>query len=75
MQQQAQPNISAEFDLQNWGMEQVAYLRRAVVDGMSGYAICSAAGVVIGFSASRNKALGAIVQNELERDGATLSRT
>lgn len=66
MENQTQPNTSSDFDLQNWGLEQVAYLREAVVDGMSGYAICSAAGVVIGFSVNRDKALGAIVQNDLE---------
>ena len=66
MQNQTHQNPAADFDLQNWGLEQVAYLRQAVVDGMSGYAICSAEGVVIGFSVDRDKALGAIVQNDLE---------
>jgi len=66
MEKQTQPNTTCDFDLQNWGLEQVAYLREAVVDGMSGYAICSATGVVIGFSVNRDKALGAIVQNDLE---------
>ena len=54
------------FDLQNWGVDHVAYLRKAVIDGVDGYAICSATGEVIGFSASHDKALGAIVQNDLE---------
>lgn len=66
MQNQPYQTANADFDLQNWGLEQVAYLRHAVVDGMSGYAICSATGVMIGFSVNRDKALGAIVQNELE---------
>ena len=66
MEHQTQPNSANEFDLQNWGLEQVAYLRKSVVDGVEGYAICSATGVVIGFSEDRDKALGAIVQNDLE---------
>lgn len=66
MQNQPHPNPVADFDLQNWGLEEVAYLRPAVIDGMSGYAIYSAAGVAIGFSVSRDKAVGAIVQNDLE---------
>ncbi|MCA8928029.1 MAG: DUF1150 family protein [Alphaproteobacteria bacterium] len=66
MQNAPHATSPSEFDLQNWGLQQVAYLRPAVIDGLSGYAICSAAGVVIGFSESRDKALGAIVQNELE---------
>jgi len=66
MENQPLLNTTADFDLQNWGLEQVAYLREAVIDGVAGYAICSASGEVIGFSANRNKALGAIVQNDLE---------
>lgn len=57
---------SNSFDLQSWGMHHLAYLRKAEVDGMNGYAICSADGQVIGFAVSREKAIGAIMQHELE---------
>lgn len=66
MQDASKLNPLENFDLQNWGTDHVAYLRKAVIDGVDGYAICSATGTVIGFSASRDKALGAIVQNDLE---------
>ena len=39
------------------------------VDGIPGYAICAADGRMIGFSVNRDKAIGAIVQNELEPVG------
>ena len=55
-----------EFDLENWGLQHVASLRRAEVDGVRGFAICSASGQMIGFSVNRNQAIGAIVQNDLE---------
>ena len=66
MEDRQEANTNIEFDLRNWGLQHVAYLRSAVVDGVSGFAICSATGEMIGFSVNRNHAVGAIVQNDLE---------
>jgi hypothetical protein len=55
-----------ESDLAGLGMNRMAYLRPAQVDGIRGYAICAADGTVIGFAPSRDKAIGAIIQNDLE---------
>jgi len=55
-----------EFDLKSWGLNEVAYVRRAMMDGVNGFAICAADGRVIGFSPNKTKAEAAIVQNDLE---------
>ena len=66
MQKKQATNALPNFDLENWGLQQVAYLREATVDGIPGFAIYSATGNMIGFSADGEKALGAIVQNDME---------
>lgn len=55
-----------ERELLFLGMNQVAYLRAAEVDGMHGYAICAADGSVIGFAPSRTQAIAAIMQHDME---------
>ena len=62
--QKLDPNT--EFDLQNWGLQHMAYLRQTHVDGHRGYGIYSATGEMIGFATNRGQALGAIIQNDLE---------
>ena len=57
---------ATDFDLQNWGLQQIAYLRPSVVDGMRGFGIFSATGEMIGFAVSRNQALGAVIQSDME---------
>jgi hypothetical protein len=59
-------STTEDLDLRALGMNQLAYLREAQMDGMNGYAICAADGNVIGFAPSRNQAIAAIMQNEME---------
>ena len=56
----------SEQDLAGLGMNQMTYLRAGEMDGMQGYVICAADGSVIGFAPSRNQAIAAIMQNDLE---------
>ena len=54
-----------QMDLETLGLSEVAYLRSAVVDEKSGFAIYAANGVAIGFAPERNQAIGAIISNEM----------
>ncbi len=58
-------NISAG-DFALWGMEDVAYIRFASVDGKKGWAIFAADGSAIGVAAERELAFAAARQNDLE---------
>jgi hypothetical protein len=53
-------------DFAAMGMQQVAYVRPALVNGISAFAIHAADGSQIGVAPNREVALAAIVQNELE---------
>ena len=53
-------------DFAQWGREDVAYVKRAVVNGQLGWSIHAADGTAIGFAPERDLAMAAIVQNELE---------
>jgi hypothetical protein len=66
MENRQSEQSGSDFDLQNWGLQHIAYLRPSVVDGMRGFGIFSATGEMIGFAVNRGQALGAIIQNELE---------
>jgi hypothetical protein len=66
MENRQNQQSATDFDLQNWGLQQIAYLRPSVVDGMRGFGIFSATGEMIGFAVNRNQALGAMIRNELE---------
>jgi len=54
------------IDLESIGLSDVAYLRNAVVDGVSGFSIHAANGVSIGFAPGVNTALAAIMTNGME---------
>ena len=54
-----------QVDLESLGLSEVAYLKSAVVDDMSGFAIYAANGVAIGFAPERNQAIAAIMSNEM----------
>ena len=60
------PITVSESDLAGIGMNQIAYLRQARIDGIDGYAIYAADGNVIGFAPNWVKAAAAVMQNELE---------
>ncbi len=49
-----------------WGMQDVAYVKRVVVNDEVGWSIHSADGNNIGFAPERSLAMATIVQNELE---------
>ena len=57
--------LSAQ-DLRELGRTMMAYVRPAESDGVSGYAIHSGDGVVIGFAPDRISAIGAILQHGME---------
>jgi hypothetical protein len=67
-------NKSSEFssegevaiDLESLGLSDLAYLRKAVVDGVSGFSIHAANGVAIGFAPGETTALAAIMTNGME---------
>jgi hypothetical protein len=61
-----QTAIAEPIDLKTLGLEDLAYIRPAEMDGVAGFSIHAADGRVIGFAADAPKALGAIKQHEME---------
>ncbi len=55
-----------DVDLRAIGIDELAYLRHGEMDGTHGYVICAADGSVIGFAPSREQAIAAIMQNDME---------
>jgi hypothetical protein len=53
-------------DFAGLGMQDVAYVRRVVVNDEVGWAICAADGTQMGVAPSRELAFAAIKQHELE---------
>ncbi len=53
-------------DFAAWGVEDVAYVRKVVIDGKSAWAICAADGSGIGVAPDRDLAFAAARQNDLE---------
>jgi hypothetical protein len=53
-------------DLAGWGMQDVAYIKRVVVDGTEGWAIHAADGATIGMAHERAVAFAAVRQHDLE---------
>ena len=53
-------------DFAAWGVEDVAYIREAVVDGKASWAIFAADGSAIGVAPNRDMAFAAARQNDLE---------
>jgi len=53
-------------DFATWGVEDVAYIRQAVVNGKEGWAIFAADGTAIGVAPDRVMAFAAARQNDLE---------
>jgi len=53
-------------DFASWGVEEVAYVRQAVVNGKDTWAIFAADGTVIGVAPDRVMAFAAARQNDLE---------
>jgi hypothetical protein len=57
---------STEIDLARLGLNQIAYIRRSVVDEQPVWSIHSAAGHPLGAALTFEQAWGAVVQNELQ---------
>ena len=57
---------STPIDLARLGLNQIAYVRRTVVDAQPIWSIYSAMGHPLGAAATLEQAWGAIVQNELQ---------
>jgi len=53
-------------DFATWGVEDVAYVRHAIVDGKPCWAIFAADGSAIGAAPDRDMAFAAARQNDLE---------
>ncbi len=56
---------STPVDLAELGLDQVAYIRRAVIDDASVWSIHDAAGAKVGAAQTREQALGAILQHDM----------
>ena len=56
----------SETDFALMGMQQLAYVRPAVINGVSAYTIHAADGTQIGLAPSRDVAFAAVKQHELE---------
>jgi hypothetical protein len=57
---------STPVDLAHLGLNQIAYVRRAIVDDQPVWSIYSAMGHPLGAATTLEQAWGAIVQNELQ---------
>jgi len=53
-------------DFATMGMQQIAYVRPAVVNGVTAFTIHAADGTQIGMAPNRDVAFAAVVQHELE---------
>ncbi len=53
-------------DFAAMGVQQIAYIRPVVVNGVTAYAIHAADGTQIGMAPQRDLAFAAVIQNELE---------
>jgi hypothetical protein len=53
-------------DFAAMGVQQIAYVRPVVVNGVTAYAIHAADGTQIGMAPQRDLAFAAVIQNELE---------
>jgi hypothetical protein len=53
-------------DFATMGMQQIAYVRPAVINGVTAFTIHAADGTQIGMAPNRDVAFAAVVQHELE---------
>ena len=59
-------DLAVDEDLAEWGKEDVAYLKRDIVNDEEVWAIYGAEGVRMGYAANRSVALALISQNDLK---------
>ncbi|CAA7617471.1 conserved hypothetical protein [Magnetospirillum sp. LM-5] len=53
-------------DFANWGLPEIAFIKRVQTDGEIGWAIHAADGTPMGLASSREIAFAAVTQHELE---------
>jgi hypothetical protein len=53
-------------DFANWGLPEIAFIKRVQTDGEIGWAIHAADGTPMGLASSRDIAFAAVTQHELE---------
>lgn len=64
---QTETSAMSETDFANWGMPEVAFVKRVIGDGGAiGWAIHAANGTQMGMAPSRDLAFAAIKQHEME---------
>ena len=61
----ANPMASTPVDLADLGLDQVAYIRQAVIDNARVWSLHNAAGAQVGAAPTREQAVGAILHNDL----------
>jgi hypothetical protein len=62
----ARPQAMSETDFANWGLPEVAFVKRVVIDDAEGWSIHAADGTQMGLASTRDLAFAAIKQHELE---------
>ena len=63
---QSAPLASTPLDLARLGLNQVAYIRRSLVDDVPMWTIHSASGAPLGAAQNLDQAWGAVMQHDLE---------
>lgn len=63
---QARQPMMSEADFANWGLPEVAFIKRVAVDDAIGWSIHAADGTQMGLAPSRDVAFAAVRQHELE---------
>ena len=59
------PQLTSQIDLARLGVNNVAYVRSSIVDGVKGFTIHAADGTPMAMAADRALALAAVVQYDL----------
>lgn len=62
----ATPLPMSVHDFQEWGAEQVAYIKQVDMNGHTGFAVYAANGRQLGVMENHDTAMAAVIQNELE---------
>ena len=60
------PRPMSQSDFANWGLPQLAFIKRIMVDDAVGWSIHAADGTQVGLAPSRDLACAAVRQHELE---------
>lgn len=58
-------DLSGNADFENWGLDDIAYIKKDFVDGKSVWSIYGAEGTCIGYAGDRNVAFALAGKNDL----------